>query len=416
MDGIFPALLQEGREILVPYLVKIFRACLATGYVPMAWRQVKVVFIPKPGRNTHSGPKDYRPISLTSFLLKTLERLVDRYLRDGVLVHSPLHPHQHAYQAGKSTETALHQLVVRVDRVLEQQDIALGAFLDIEGAFNNTSYDSITAALDRHGVSPTIVRWIRATLEGRRATATLGGVSRSIAVARGCPQGGVLSPLLWCLVVDGLLTRLNGRGLYAQGYADDICLLAVGKFPNTVSGLIQWALLSVEEWCGEHGLTVNPGKTGLVAFTRKRKLPGFFEPKLFGVPLQRSRSIKYLGVILDQRLTWKEHIEAKVGKARNMMWACRRACGRRWGLRPRVVYWLYTSVIRPSLAYAFLVWWLGCDTARVKHLLGTVQRLACLGIMGAMRTTPTGAMEALVGLPPLDLVVEGVARASALRL
>jgi hypothetical protein len=57
-------------------------------------------------------------------------------------------------------------------------------------AFNNTSYDTITAALDRHGVSPTIRRWIRATLEGRRATVTLGVVSRSIAVARGCPQGG----------------------------------------------------------------------------------------------------------------------------------------------------------------------------------------------------------------------------------
>jgi hypothetical protein len=97
---------------------------------------------------------------------------VDRYLRDGALVHLPLHPNQHAYQAGKSTETALHQLVVRVDRVLEQQDIALGVFLDIEGAFNNTSYDSITAALDKHGVSPTNVRWIRATLEGRRTTAT----------------------------------------------------------------------------------------------------------------------------------------------------------------------------------------------------------------------------------------------------
>jgi hypothetical protein len=86
----------------------------------------------------------------------------------------------------------------------------------------------------------------------------------------------------------------------------------VGKFPNTVSGLIQWALLSVEGWCNEHSLTVNPGKTGLVAFIQKQKLPGFFETKLFGVTLQCSRSTKYLGVILDERLTWKEHIEAKV--------------------------------------------------------------------------------------------------------
>jgi hypothetical protein len=73
-------------------------------------------------------------------------------------------------------------------------------------------------------------------------------------------------------------------------------------------------VLSVEEWCGEHGLTVNPGKTGLIAFTRKRKLSGLFQPKFFGITLQRSRSIKYLGVILDEWLTWKEHIEGEGGE------------------------------------------------------------------------------------------------------
>jgi hypothetical protein len=156
MDGICPALLQEGREVLVPYLVRIFRAYLAAGYVPPAWRQVKVVFIPKLGRNTYCGPKDYRPISLTLFLLKTMERLVDRYLWDETLVSSPLHSNQHAYQAGKFTKTALHQLVVRIEKVLDQRETALGVLLDIEGAFNNTYYDSICAALDRHGVSPTI--------------------------------------------------------------------------------------------------------------------------------------------------------------------------------------------------------------------------------------------------------------------
>jgi hypothetical protein len=86
------------------------------------------------------------------------------------------------------------------------------------------------------------------------------------------------------------------------------------------------------------------------------------------------------------------------------------------GLRPRVVHWLYTSVVRPSIVYASLVWWLGCETARAKRLLGTIQRLACLGITGAMRITPTNVMEALVGLPPLDLVVQSEARALAHRL
>ena len=119
VDCTFPALLQKAWEVVIPHLVRIFRTCLLTAYVPAIWRQVKVVFIPKPGRNCYSGPKDYRPISLTSCLLKTLERLVDRYLRDVALALVPLHPNQHAYQAAKSVEMAHHQLVVRVEKALE---------------------------------------------------------------------------------------------------------------------------------------------------------------------------------------------------------------------------------------------------------------------------------------------------------
>jgi hypothetical protein len=222
MDGILPALLQEGQEVLVPYLVRIFCTCLATGYVPTTWRQVKVVFIPKPGRDSYGMPKDYTPISLTLFLLKTMERLIDRFLRDEILVSLPLHPNQHAYQPTKSAAMALHQLVVRIEKALDQRETALGVFLDIEGAFNNTSYNSICAPLAKHGVSCTIIQRIRATLEGWLATDTLGGVPRRVKVARGCPQGGVLSPLLWCLAVDELIAGLNGGGIHAQGYADNM--------------------------------------------------------------------------------------------------------------------------------------------------------------------------------------------------
>jgi hypothetical protein len=127
-----------------------------------------------------------------------MERLVDRYIRDEMLALVPLHSNQHAYQTGKSVETALHQLVVWVEKALDQQEIALGAFLDKEGAFNNTCYDTMCDALVRLGSEYTIVRWIRATLEGCMAFATLNGTSVGLAISRGCPQGGVLSPLLWC--------------------------------------------------------------------------------------------------------------------------------------------------------------------------------------------------------------------------
>jgi hypothetical protein len=77
-------------------------------------------------------------------------------------------------------------------------------------------------------------------LELRLAAATLGGNSKSAAVFRGRPQRGVLSPVLWCFVIDKLIVRINGGGIYTQGYVDVICLLLVGKFFSMVLGLIPY--------------------------------------------------------------------------------------------------------------------------------------------------------------------------------
>jgi hypothetical protein len=139
IDGIYPILLQERLKYLVGPLTKVFRASIALSHVPQVWKTTKVVFIPKPGKNGHIYAKDFRPISLTSFLLKTLERLIDRYLKIGSLVRHPLAATQYAYREGRSTETALHHLVGRVERQLEMKEYAIGAFLDIEGAFDSTS-------------------------------------------------------------------------------------------------------------------------------------------------------------------------------------------------------------------------------------------------------------------------------------
>ena len=129
-----------------------------------------------------------------------------------------------------------------------------------------------------------------------------------------------------------------------------------------------------------------------------------------------STSVKHLGVILDSRLNWREHVDVRVKTAQNLLWACRRAYGVAWGLRFRVVHWLYVSIIRPAITFASLVWWPGCQAATVKKKLSKIQRLACLGITGTMRTTPTNAVEALICLPPLELVVRSEASSTAHRL
>jgi hypothetical protein len=104
-----------------------------------------------------------------------MEKLVDRHIRDSAVKKYPLHRNQRAYQTGKSTETALHNVVTRIENATEHKDIALGVFLDIEGAFHRTSFDTIKQAAERHGIEPAVCRWICAMLESRNISATLSG-------------------------------------------------------------------------------------------------------------------------------------------------------------------------------------------------------------------------------------------------
>ena len=123
--------------------MRLARASLTLGYFPKAWRGTRVIFIPKAVKNGWMSPKDLRPISLTSFVLKTVERLVDRYICDEILAAKPLHRDQHAYRAGRSTETALSKAVNLIEDQLNLEGFAIGTFMNIQGAFNHTSSEVI---------------------------------------------------------------------------------------------------------------------------------------------------------------------------------------------------------------------------------------------------------------------------------
>jgi hypothetical protein len=138
-------------------------------------RQVKVTFIPKPGKLDYTEAKAYRPISLSSFLLKTMEKLVDTHIKGGALRIHPLHRNQRAYQTGKSTDTALHNAVTRTEYATEHKNIALGTFLDIDEAFDRTSFDTIKLAAERHGIETAICSWICAMPNSGQISTILSG-------------------------------------------------------------------------------------------------------------------------------------------------------------------------------------------------------------------------------------------------
>ena len=415
-DGIYPVLLQKAADLIMAPLIKIIRASFVLGHVPRAWQGTRVVFIPKAGRVGYVSPKDYRPISLTSFFLKTAERLLDRYIRDTVLTRHPLNRAQHAYLAGCSTETALLEAVGYIEQQLESKGFAVGTFIDIEGAFSHASKETIRAAMERREVPPFIVAWTEHMLSNRQTSVAREGASISGTVGSGCPQGGVLSPLLWCLVVDDLLELLTNMGLKVVGYADDVLIIARGPHLEVLKEISQGALNALGGWCRRVGLSVNAGKTEVLVFTRKYKYDKTCGLTLGGRPVKVVEEAKYLGVILDKRLLWDKHLESKCGRFRGGLWQLRRAIGSHWGLQPSAVKWMFDMILLPRLTYAAVVWAGRMSLKTARERLETLRGMTVRAITGAVGSAPTAALGYLTGVDPLHLRITSEAAYALIRL
>ena len=313
-------------------------------------------------------------------------------------------------------DTALHEVVGYIEKNMESSGYTLAAFLDIEGAFNNVKLEAIHSALVDIGIPSLLTEWIDRMLESRIINSSLGESSVRKSVNRGTPQGGVLSPLLWLLVINEILMKFNHLRIKAVAYDDDVVLLVGGKFITTISDILEGALSTLSNWACTKGLGVNPTKTELVLFTRKYKIPSFRLPSLGGVTLTLSDEAKYLGTVLDRKLLWNRNVEERSKKGLMALYSCKNSIGKSWGLRPGIIHWLYTTIVLPILTYGCLVWWQGVNKKKLLTRLSLVQRSASILITGALRSTPQAALNAILNLQPLDILIKFQAARCALRL
>jgi hypothetical protein len=165
-----------------------------------------------------------------------------------------------------------------------------------------------------------------------------------------------------------------------------------------------------------HTLNISPHKTAIVPFTNRRKIEGLGPIKLHGKEFQMWDEVKYLGVTLDSKLNCNQHLQKIIREAQTTFTVVGCICGKQWGLRPNVLHWLYTRVIRPSIFHSALVWWSKVRQKTTKIQLGGIQRMACLAITGAMKSSSTAGMEMLLNLIPLDLLIMAEARMALYRL
>ncbi len=172
-------------------------------------------------------PKAYRPITLSNFLLKVMERVINWFLSKWV-VALPL-PNQHTYTKRLGTEMALSSFADLVESAFQKGKKSLIVSLDCSGAFDQIKFSSAKEALDAAGSPAMIAGRYNKELTGHLVSADLQGASNTIIPAMGSPQGGILSPLVWNLVMNSLLSTFPWEGGKAIGYADDLFLIEMGS-------------------------------------------------------------------------------------------------------------------------------------------------------------------------------------------
>ena len=269
-DGLKPIVMKNFGPIALRCISFIFKAIYSTGYIPLELRKSRVVFIPKPLKTDYGEAGSFRPISLTQYYFKTMERVVEWSLRENSDKYGKISNLQHAYCSTKGTDTALSTLVNMIESCILRSKICLVLSVDIKGAFNNLATKTIHKVLVDNKYPPIMIRWYMNFLKNRNSIAEVLGIIKTIRPVCGTPQGGVLSSRIWNLAFDPLLKLLNDNSPCSPvGFADDGALCFMGIDPNTMVANAQKHLNLAIEWGAQNGLSFCPKKNNCGLFYQK---------------------------------------------------------------------------------------------------------------------------------------------------
>ena len=335
---------------LAPAVTLLFNRSLEEGKVPFSMKLANVLPIPK-----CANPRqvtDFRPISILPALSKVFEKLVcTKWLIPSI--QKKVNPHQFAYVpgAGKGTVTALSAIYLHALKYLDAQSGAVRVVtIDLAKAFDSLSHKSILNACVRFSLPKGLVRWIFSYLSERYQRVTFdNSYSAWVPLTSGVPQGSVIGPVLFCLVMDSLSTVCSNSKLFM--YADDFTI--VHFIRGQSEDRLQVELNNVISWCDTLRLNVNLSKCFVMDIITKKFLsccPLYLRDKR----LESVSSLKILGCFFSRDLKWNLFIDYIIKKASKRIYLI--LCLKRAGCPADVMYMSFCAFIRPILLYAYPVW------------------------------------------------------------
>lgn len=356
-------------DISVPISALINYSFLG-GIFPSVLKISKVVPVFK-NKGSPLEVSNYRPISLLSNIEKIYEKVMYSRLFDFLEQHNQIYSRQFGFRKAHSTEHTLINIVERIRNHLDNGGFACGVFVDLQKAFDTVDHKILLEKLDHYGVRGIVNDWFQSYLTNRSQFVFLSG-SKSLLkpINHGVPQGSVLGPLLFLLYINDLHRCIRTSETYH--FADDTHLLNFSKTVWSLCGRVNADLRVLVSWLNANKISLNASKTEFVIFRSPwRRMDCIPRIKLSGKILTPSRSVKYLGVHLDEHLNWKVHTSFV---AINL----RRANGAISKLRHYVPIHILTNIYHAIFAshvrYACQLWGL-CDNT-VTHRILTLQNTA----------------------------------------
>lgn len=342
-DLITGEVLKQLPDVAIRFLTYIFNSVLRTTHFPIQWKHSIISVILKPSKPAHHA-SSYRPISLLPVVGKIFERLLLHRLLP--LFQHQIPPYQFGFRKNHSTIQQLQRVVDYISLGLEQKEYTVGVFLDVNAAFDRVWHDGLLHKI-KQILPDTYYRILLSFLSERYFKVRINNSFSDLhEIKAGVPQGSILSPLLYSMYTSDFP---NSANTLLATYADDTAILTRSPNPVEASQQLQHHLNAIEIWLKRWRIKINAEKSLQVSFTLRRGIcPPLF---LSNTRIPADTKVKYLGLILDKRLSWKQHISSKRVLLNNRLKILFSLVNSRSPLPLRLKLRIYSSLLRPIWFY-----------------------------------------------------------------
>ena len=302
-------------KLSLPFIVKpltyVYNLCISTNTFPQVFKQAKVVPIPK--TKDTSILDNFRPISILPILSKPLERHIHIHMMKYIEEKTLFHPFQSGFRSNHSCQTALAHLCDSWYQAINRRNMVGAVFLDLRKAFDLVNHKLLLQKLRFYFQNENTVSFFSSYLLQRCQEVSFNGTSSSPGIVKcGVPQGSILGPILFCLFINDLPLCITEKNAILELFADDSSLHTESNTLQNIENTLQDSINNIAHWCNENKMALHPHKSKSMLISTRQKqqlIPLSLNLKVLSNDIQQVHEHKVLGIIIDDELSWRSHID-----------------------------------------------------------------------------------------------------------